>query len=117
MSIKNKMQEMGLDFFDQMEIHSTRNKSEHDRYAEHIYHRLQRKGFLKKDCLDLLNRERNVFAACMVSLKEADAMVCGLTRSYAASLESIEYVLDPIPNKTILGLTVMLCNGSNYFCR
>ena len=34
--IKDKMQEMGLDFFDQIEIHSTRNKSEHDRYAEHI---------------------------------------------------------------------------------
>ena len=31
--IIDKMQEMGLDFFDQMEIHSTRNKSEHDRYA------------------------------------------------------------------------------------
>ena len=51
----------------------------------------------------------------MVSLKEADAMVCGLTRSYAASLESIEYVLDPIPNKTILGMTVMLCNGRTIF--
>ncbi len=113
--IKNKMNDMGLDFFDKMEIHSTRNKTEHDRYAEHIYHRLQRKGFLKKDCLDLLNRERNVFAACMVSLKEADSMVCGLTRSYAASLESIEYVLDPIPNKTILGMTVMLCNGRTIF--
>ena len=113
--IKDKMKSMGLDFFDQMEIHSTRNKSEHDRYAEHIYERLQRKGFLKKDCLELLTRERNVFAACMVSLKEADAMVCGLTRSYAASLESIEYVLDPIPNKTILGMTVMLCNGRTIF--
>ena len=113
--IKNKMRDMGLDFFDQVEIHSTRNKVEHDRYAEHIYKRLQRKGFLKKDCLDLLIRERNVFAACMVSLKDADAMVCGLTRSYAASLESIEYVLDPIPNKTILGMTVMLCNGRTIF--
>ena len=113
--IKEKMKEMGLDFFDKMEIHSTRNRAEHDRYAEHIYHRLQRKGFLKKDCLDLLIRERNVFAACMVSLKDADAMVCGLTRSYAASLESIEYVLDPIPNKTILGMTVMLCNGRTIF--
>jgi malate dehydrogenase (oxaloacetate-decarboxylating)(NADP+) len=113
--IKNKMLDMGLDFFDKLEIQSTRNKSAHDRYANHIYHRLQRKGFLKKDCLDLLIRERNVFAACMVSLDEADAMVCGLTRSYAASLESIEYVLDPIPNKTILGLTVMLCNGRTIF--
>ncbi len=113
--IKKKMSDIGLDFFDQMEIHSTRNKSEHDRYAEHIYLRLQRKGFLKKDCLELLSNERNVFAACMVSLNDADAMICGLTRSYAASLESIEYVLDPIPNKTILGMTVMLCNGRTIF--
>ena len=113
--IQQKMSDIGLDFFDQMEIHSTRNKSEHDRYAEHIYGRLQRKGFLKKDCLELLTNERNVFAACMVSLNDADAMICGLTRSYAASLESIEYVLDPIPNKTILGMTVMLCNGRTIF--
>ena len=113
--IKEKMSEIGLDFYNQMEIQSTRNKDAHDRYADHIYNRLQRKGFLKKDCLDLLTRERNVFAACMVSLGEADAMVCGLTRSYAASLESIEYVLDPIPNKTILGMTVMLCNGRTIF--
>jgi len=113
--IKEKMSNMGLDFFDQMEIHSTRNKSEHDRYANHIYERLQRKGFLKKDCLELLIKERNVFGACMVSLGDADAMICGLTRSYAVSLESIEYVLDPIPNKTILGMTVMLCNGRTIF--
>tara|TARA_B100000929_G_scaffold109462_2_gene86691 strand:+ start:1105 stop:3372 length:2268 start_codon:yes stop_codon:yes gene_type:complete len=113
--IKQKMSDIGLDFFDQIEIHSTRNKSEHDRYAEHIYERLQRKGFLKNDCLELLTNERNVFAACMVSLNDADAMICGLTRSYAASLESIEYVLDPIPNKTILGMTVMLCNGRTIF--
>ena len=113
--IKQKMSDIGLDFFDQIEIHSTRNKSEHDRYAAHIYERLQRKGFLKNDCLELLTNERNVFAACMVSLNDADAMICGLTRSYAASLESIEYVLDPIPNKTILGMTVMLCNGRTIF--
>jgi malate dehydrogenase (oxaloacetate-decarboxylating)(NADP+) len=113
--IKEKMLSIGLDFFDQMEVQSTRNKSNHDRYADHIYERLQRKGFLKKDCLELLKKERNVFGACMVSLKDADAMICGLNRNYAASLESIEYVLDPIPNKTILGLTVMLCNGRTIF--
>ena len=113
--VREKMSEIGLDFYNQIEIQSTRNKETHSRYAEHIYNRLQRKGFLKKDCLDLLTRERNVFAACMVSLGEAYAMVCGLTRSYAASLESIEYVLDPIPNKTILGMTVMLCNGRTIF--
>ena len=113
--IKDKMKEIGLEFFDQMEIHNTRDKAAHTRYADHIYDRLQRKGFLKEDCLDLLIKERNVFGACMVSLKEADAMICGLNRSYAVTLESVEYVLDPIPNKRILGLTVMICNGRTIF--
>ena len=40
--IKEKMSEIGLDFYSQMEIQSTRNKEAHDRYAEHFYNRLQR---------------------------------------------------------------------------
>ena len=58
------MKEIGLEFFDQMEIHNTRDKAAHGRYADHIYKRLQRKGFLREDCLDLLIKERNVFGAC-----------------------------------------------------
>jgi malate dehydrogenase (oxaloacetate-decarboxylating)(NADP+) len=46
--IRDKMKEIGLEFFDQMEIHNTRDKAAHSRYANHIYDRLQRKGFFKR---------------------------------------------------------------------
>ena len=88
--IREKMQSMGLEFsikwkFIVLEINLN------DRYADHIYERLQRKGF-KRRLSRVTDKEKKCLCG-MVSLNEADAMVCGLTRSYAASLESIEYVL------------------------
>ena len=81
--IENKMKDMGLDFFDQMEIHSKEIKQSMI-VMQNIYINVYKEKVLKQDCLELY-KKRNVFAACMVSLKEADAMVCGLTRSYAFS--------------------------------
>ena len=42
-------------------------------YADYLYERLQRKGFLFRDCQRLINNDRNHFAACMVALGDADA--------------------------------------------
>ena len=50
-----------------------------------IYMRDYNEKVFKERLSRVTDKERNVFAACMVSLNEADAMVCGLTRSYAAS--------------------------------
>ena len=36
-------------------------------YAEYLFSRLQRKGYLLRDCQRLVNNDRNVFAACMVA--------------------------------------------------
>ena len=44
-----------------------------------LYKRLQRRGFLARDCQRMVNQDRNVFAACMVATGDADAMVTGLT--------------------------------------
>ena len=51
------------------------------KYIEFLYERLQRRGFLQRDCQRMVNQDRNVFAACMVATGDADAMVTGLTRS------------------------------------
>ena len=52
--------------------------SEHNKdYAEFLYQRLQRKGFLYRDCVRMVNHDRNVFAACMLATGHADAMVTG----------------------------------------
>ena len=39
----------------------------------YLYERLQRKGYLLRDCQRLVNQDRNHFAACMVALGDADA--------------------------------------------
>ena len=38
-------------------------------------------GLLYRDCQRMVNQDRNVFAACMVALGDADAMVTGVTRT------------------------------------
>ncbi len=42
-------------------------------YTDYLYERLQRKGYLFRDCQRLVNNDRNHFAACMVALGDADA--------------------------------------------
>ena len=66
---------------DGIEIHNARISDSNRRYAEFLYAKRQRDGFLFRDCQRLVNQDRNVFAACMVALGDADAMVTGATRS------------------------------------
>jgi malate dehydrogenase (oxaloacetate-decarboxylating)(NADP+) len=58
-----------------------------------------------------VNQDRNVFAACMVALGDADAMVSGLTRSFATTFEEITRVLDPRPDERLFGLSIVLARG------
>jgi malate dehydrogenase (oxaloacetate-decarboxylating)(NADP+) len=59
-----------------------------------------------------VNLDRNVFAACMVANGDADAMVTGVTRSYAAALEGVRTVIDTAPDTVLFGLTLMLARRS-----
>ena len=72
-------------------------RNEH--YADFLYRRLQRNGVLYRDCQRMVNQDRNVFAACMVAEGDADAMVTGVTRSFATTLEEIRRVIDPRPGQ------------------
>ena len=60
-----------------------------------LYERLQRKGYLFRDCQRLVNTDRNLFAACMVALGDADALVTGVTRNYSTVLDDIRRVHRP----------------------
>jgi malate dehydrogenase (oxaloacetate-decarboxylating)(NADP+) len=95
-----------------IEIRNARNSDNNRRLAEYLYARKQREGFLFRDCQRLVNQDRNVFAACMVALGEADAMVTGMTRSYAVALEGVRMAIDPAPGSAIFGLTLMLARVS-----
>ena len=55
----------------------------------YLYERLQRHGYLQRDCQRMINQDRNHFAACMVALGDADAMVTGVTRNFSVALEEV----------------------------
>jgi malate dehydrogenase (oxaloacetate-decarboxylating)(NADP+) len=88
---------------------STRNSQ----YASYLYERLQRQGYLLRDVQRLVNTDRNHFAACMVALGDADAMVTGITRNFSVALEDVRRVIDPKPGHRVIGVSLVLARGHN----
>jgi malate dehydrogenase (oxaloacetate-decarboxylating)(NADP+) len=84
-----------------------------NKYIDKLYTKLQRKGYLRRDCARMVTTDRNVFAACMIACGDADAMVTGLTKSYYNSLDDICKVIEPKKNQRILGYSIMLSHKHN----
>jgi malate dehydrogenase (oxaloacetate-decarboxylating)(NADP+) len=106
--IEAALERLGLHLPNGVEIHNARLSSENAAYTDLVYKRVQRDGFLYRDVQRLVNQDRNVFAAAMLAAGEADAMVTGLTRARSVCLDAINMVIDPAPNRTAFGLTLML---------
>ncbi len=82
-----------------------------DAYTDYLYARLQRSGYLLRDCQRLIKTDRNHFAACMVALGDADGMVTGTTRNYSTALEDIRRCIDAKPGHRVIGASIALCRG------
>ena len=65
--IKEAFASAGIEFTDAIETHDTSGDDRRHEYAEFLYSRLQRKGYLLRDCQRLVNNDRNVYGACMVA--------------------------------------------------
>jgi malate dehydrogenase (oxaloacetate-decarboxylating)(NADP+) len=94
-----------------VEVINARISTRNDHYAQTLYSRLQRNGVLFRDCQRMVNQDRNVFAASMVAEGDADAMVTGVTRSFATNLEEIRRVLDPRTGSILFGLSIVIARG------
>jgi malate dehydrogenase (oxaloacetate-decarboxylating)(NADP+) len=101
----------GLELGNGVEIINARLSNRNASYAAYLYERLQRKGFLQRDCQRLVNQDRNHFAACMVALGDADALVTGVTRNFSVALEDVQRCLDPKPGHRVIGLSLVLARG------
>jgi malate dehydrogenase (oxaloacetate-decarboxylating)(NADP+) len=106
--VRETVAALGIPLPEGIEIHNARLSDSNLRYAEWLYARQQRSGLLFRDCQRLVNQDRNVFAACMVALGDADAMVSGVTRSFSVTLEGVTRAVDTIPGRALFGLTVLL---------
>jgi len=94
-----------------IEIHNARLSHRNSTYAQFLYERLQRKGYLFRDCQRLINQDRNHFAASMVALGDADAMVTGATRNYSTALADVRHVIDAKPGHRVIGVSLCLARG------
>jgi malate dehydrogenase (oxaloacetate-decarboxylating)(NADP+) len=93
-----------------IEVHNARVSSSNERYAEWLYAKRQRDGFLYRDIQRLVNNDRNVFAACMVGMGDADALITGETRSYSVALEGVRMALDA--EGVLFGMTMLIARRS-----
>jgi malate dehydrogenase (oxaloacetate-decarboxylating)(NADP+) len=109
--VRSKAEAAGIDLKEGVEIMNARLSTRRDAYADYLYARLQRKGYLFRDCMRLINTDRNHFGACMVALGDADAMVTGVTRSYATVMEDLRRCIDPKPGHRVIGVSIALCRG------
>lgn len=112
--VREKLSEMGEEPA-RFEIVSARGEERRDRYVEFLYGKLGRKGFLRRDVLRKVNRDRNVFGACMVAMGEADAMVSGVTRNFWQTLDNVTLAIDSKPGRRPFGLAILLARGRTVF--
>jgi len=113
--IRDHLEHIGHDRNDSLEIHHGRNSDNTVKYAEFLYEKLQRQGYLYRDCLRLVRSDRNIFGACMLAHGDADAMVTGHNRHYAAALDSIMKVIDPLPDSRAIGLSIIIKEDQTIF--
>ena len=109
--VKLTAKNAGIELHDGIEIINARLSSRNAAYAAYLYERLQRKGFLQRDCQRLINQDRNHFAACMVALNDADALVTGVTRNFSAALGDVTRCIDPKPGHCVIGVSLVLARG------
>ena len=109
--VQQSARESGVELGEGIEIVNARLSTRNAAYINFLYERLQRRGYLVRDCQRLVNQDRNHFAACMVALGDADAMVTGVTRNFSVALEDIRHVIDPKPGHRVIGVSMVLARG------
>jgi len=113
--IKQTMDSMGLGGADGIEIQNAKLSPHNEDYANFFYRRMQRHGFLHRDCVRLVNNDRNTFGACMVARGDGDVLVTGLTRNYTSALNELMRVVDPEPGAQMFGLSMVIARGRTVF--
>jgi malate dehydrogenase (oxaloacetate-decarboxylating)(NADP+) len=92
----------------ELQILNARVSEHNEMYADYLYRRLQRRGYLQRDVQRLINQDRNVFAACLVATGHADGLVTGVTRNYATCLSDLQLAVDRSPDMRPIGVSVVI---------
>ena len=109
--IREQLRKIGLDESHKIEIINSTDKEKREKYVEFLYQKLQRDGLLKRDVDRLVRNDRIAWGSSMIACKDADAMVTGNIRHYAASIEKLKKVVDSRSGEEIFGMTMIVSKG------
>ena len=113
--VPDRLRNLGVDDPDSFEYHNSRNSPLVPQMVDFLYDRLQRRGFLRRDCERLVNNDRNIFGALLLALGEADVMITGVTRQFSQSLSQVMKVIDPIAGRRPFGIHMLVGRNHNVF--
>ncbi|MBC2776215.1 NADP-dependent malic enzyme [Parasphingopyxis marina] len=113
--VPDRLRALGVEDPESIEYHNSRNSPLVPQMVDYLYERLQRRGYLRRDCERLVNQDRNIFAALLLELGEADVMITGVTRQYSQSLSQVMKVIDPAAGRRPFGIHVLVGKHHTVF--
>ncbi len=102
------LKELGVDEPKNYEVLNSRNSPLVGRAVDYIYGKHQRHGLLRREVERMVNQDRNYFAAAMLALGEADAMITGTTRPFSQSLRQVRQVIDDEKDAVPFGINLVV---------
>ncbi|MGE0284374.1 MAG: phosphate acyltransferase, partial [Rhizobiaceae bacterium] len=111
-AVIDKLRELGIADPGSFEIHNSADSEHVEAMVEMLYERLQRRGFMERDVRRMVNQDRNVFASALLKLGVGDAMITGMTRPFAQTIQEVRHVLDAKEGHIPFGIHLMI--GKNY---
>ncbi|MBA3576155.1 MAG: NADP-dependent malic enzyme, partial [Sphingomonas sp.] len=106
--VHNLLRSMGVDDPQAYQVLNSRNSPLVGRAVDHIYEKHQRHGLLRREVERMVNQDRNYFAAAMLSLGEADAMITGTTRPFSQSLKQVRLIIEDEKDSTPFGISLVV---------
>ena len=113
--VQEQLKEIGLDENYKIKIVNSTDKEKREMYTKKLYAKLQRQGLLERDVDRLIRNDRIIWGSSMVECGDADAMVTGNIRHYAASIESLKKVVDARPGEILFGLNLLITPKKTVF--
>jgi malate dehydrogenase (oxaloacetate-decarboxylating)(NADP+) len=113
--VHDRLRALGVTTPEEYEVHNSRTSDMVPRMVDFLYDRLKRRGFLRRDAERMINQDRNIFGAVMLQLGQADAMITGITRTWAHSMREVRRVIDPIDGRVPFGIHLLVGRSHTVF--
>ncbi|KQN79869.1 malic enzyme [Sphingomonas sp. Leaf67] len=113
--VHDRLRALGVANPEDYEVHNSRTSEMVPQMVDFLYERLQRRGFLKRDAERMINQDRNTFGAVLLQLGVADAMITGITRTYAQTFRDVRRVIDPVDGKVPFGIHLLVGQSHTVF--